>query len=186
MYTQASELRTGRRWQYPRAQAVAAAVGRHVVPAQHPHGTGRAVAAARVVQPAYIDEALYLGFGHLDDRTLAARIASTTILILRCASNVPAARRLADGLRGLAGARLLSLAFMLGATGGVYATAFRILGRSAAIAAAGVFAGLGAVQFLRALATFDAISVCLPALLPGPVIRAGGRLSELLLWPQHS
>jgi 4-amino-4-deoxy-L-arabinose transferase-like glycosyltransferase len=82
---------------------------------------------------------------------------------------------------GLAGARLLSLAFMLGATCLLYAVAGRLYGHWAAIGAAALFGFLGMSQVLGAFATYDAMAVFLLALATWLVVRANGRASELLL-----
>src|SRR2546421_224727 len=76
---------------------------------------------------------------------------------------------------GLAGARLLSLVFMLGATALLWAAAGRLYGRRAAFFAAALFAVSGPVLHLGAFATYDALSVLLVALAAWCVIRAGDR-----------
>jgi hypothetical protein len=66
---------------------------------------------------------------------------------------------LADDIGGLAGARLLSLAFMLVATTAPRGVTKRLLGsRPAAFFAACLFAWLGTAQFLGAFATCDAMA----------------------------
>jgi putative flippase GtrA len=62
---------------------------------------------------------------------------------------------------GLAAARLLSLAFMVGTTALLYFTTKRLFDARAAILAAALFAALAGTQFLSALATFDAMSLFL-------------------------
>ena len=59
---------------------------------------------------------------------------------------------LADHLAGLAGARLLSLAMMLGVTVLLWSTAARLFGRRAAVFGAALFAILGPVLQLGVLA----------------------------------
>ena len=71
---------------------------------------------------------------------------------------------IADSIGGLAAARLLSLAFMLGATTLLYWTTARIYDRRAAAAAASLFAVLAPTQFLGAFATYDAMALFLMAL----------------------
>ena len=68
---------------------------------------------------------------------------------------------LAASGRGLVGARLLSLAFMLGATILLWGVATRLFGRWAGFVAAALFAALGPTQFLGAFATYDAMSLFL-------------------------
>ena len=82
---------------------------------------------------------------------------------------------LADSVGGLAGARVLSLVFMLGATALLWGTAGRLFGRRAAFFAAALFAVLGPTLHLGAFATYDALSVLLVALAAWCVVRAGDR-----------
>lgn len=130
---------------------------------------------------AYMDEALYLRAGHLE---IAHWLHGSWVPAFQFSGApviYPPLGALADSLGGLTGARMLSLAFMLGATGLLYATAFRIFGLNPAITAAALFATLGVVRFLGAYATFDAMCVCLTAFAAWLVVRAEGRLSELFL-----
>lgn len=69
----------------------------------------------------------------------------------------------ADAVGGLAGARLLSLFFMLIATTLVHGVTRRLFGTLAAVFAAGVFVSMAAVQFLGAFATYDAMALMLLA-----------------------
>ena len=86
---------------------------------------------------------------------------------------------------GLAGARLLSLCFMLGATSLLYGTTLRLFGRRAAVCAAAVFVILGPTQDLGAFATYDAMAIFLIALATWFAVRAQGAVtataSELFL-----
>jgi hypothetical protein len=68
-----------------------------------------------------------------------------------------------DHVGGLAAVRLSSLFFMLVSTTLLFATARIIFGYWPAVAAAGLFAGLGITQALGALATYDALSLMLTA-----------------------
>src|ERR1700761_5420117 len=72
----------------------------------------------------------------------------------------------------LAGARLLALAFMLGVTALLWATATRLYGLRAALLACGLFATLAGTQFLGSLATFDAPALFLLALASWLGVRA--------------
>ena len=81
----------------------------------------------------------------------------------------------ADSMGGLAGARVLSLVFMLGATILLWGAAARLFGRRPAFFAAALFAVLGTTLHLGAFATYDAMSVFLVALAAWCVIRAGVR-----------
>ena len=86
-----------------------------------------------------------------------------------------------DSYGGLAAARLLSLAFMLAATCLLYATTRRLLGRTAGVIAAALFAFLGPVQYLGAFATYDAMALFLISLAAFLTVIARRRLSEPLL-----
>jgi Domain of unknown function (DUF4118)/Dolichyl-phosphate-mannose-protein mannosyltransferase len=82
---------------------------------------------------------------------------------------------LANSVGGLAAARILSLAFMLGATALLWSAAGRLYGRRAAFFAATLFAVLGPTLHLGAFATYDAMKVFLVALAAWFVIRAAGQ-----------
>ena len=82
---------------------------------------------------------------------------------------------LADNVGGLAGARVLSLVFMLGATTLLWSAARHRYGRRAAFFAAALFAVLGPTLHLGAFATYDALSLFLVALAAWCVLRAGDR-----------
>lgn len=87
---------------------------------------------------------------------------------------------LANDLAGLAGARILSLGFMIGGTVLLYITAARLLGRSVAIAASALWAVSEPVLRLT-FATFDPMSVFLVALSACLVVQAGSRHRGWLL-----
>src|SRR6202012_5420254 len=70
---------------------------------------------------------------------------------------------LADSLGGLAGARILSLAFMLGATALLWSMTGKLFGGRAAGCAAALFAVLGPTLRLGAFATFDPMALLLLA-----------------------
>jgi hypothetical protein len=82
---------------------------------------------------------------------------------------------IADSIGGLAGARILSLAFMLGATILLWNTTGRLFGRRSSFFACALFALLGTTLHLGAFATYDAMSVFLVALAAWCVIRPGDR-----------
>ena len=84
----------------------------------------------------------------------------------------PLLAALADHLGGLVEVRLMSMSFMLTATALLYATARRLFGYWPAIAAAGLFAGLGVTQALGVLATYDALSLLLTAFAVYCAVRA--------------
>jgi 4-amino-4-deoxy-L-arabinose transferase-like glycosyltransferase len=126
---------------------------------------------------AFQDEALYLWAGHLEWAhwlhgvpvpPLAAYFSGAPVIY-------PPLGAVADSVGGLAGARVLSLVFMLGATGLLWGVAGRLFGRRAGFFAAALFAVLGPVLHLGAFATYDAMSVFLVALAAWCVVRAGDR-----------
>ena len=82
---------------------------------------------------------------------------------------------LADSVGGLAGARLLSLVFMLGATALLWAAAGRLYRAEGGVFRRGAVRRAGPVLHLGAFATYDALSVLLVALAAWCVIRAGDR-----------
>ena len=132
---------------------------------------------------AFNDEALYLWAGHLE---LAHILHGTpTPSFQTYFSGAPVIYlplgALADSLGGLAAARMLSLAFMLGATVLLFGTTQQLFGRRAGEIAAGSFGLLGSAQFLGAFATYDAMAVFLLALAARLVVMARRWSSEPLL-----
>jgi len=89
----------------------------------------------------------------------------------------------ANMIGGLAGARLLSLLFMLCSTGFVYCAAKRLYGRGSALCAAGLWVTFSPALQLGAFATFDAMSVCLTACAAWLVVRTGrsSKRAELIV-----
>ena len=81
---------------------------------------------------------------------------------------------LADNIGGLAGARILSLIFMLGATILLYFTASRLIGRTGAVFASAIWA-LSEPAIRLAFATFDPLSVLLTTLSAWLIVQAGYR-----------
>ncbi len=123
---------------------------------------------------AFQDEALYMRAGHLEwARWLhQAPIPDFPAYFSGAPVIYPPLGAVADSAGGLAAARLLSLGFMLGVTGLLWATASRLYGRRAALLAAGLFATVAGVQFLGAFATFDAMALFLLALAAWLGVRA--------------
>ncbi len=115
---------------------------------------------------AFADEALYLSAGRLELARLFtgspvpdfARYFSGAPVIY------PPLGAIAASAGGLAAARLLSTALMLTATALLHGVTRRLFDRRSAFLAAALFAGLGGTQFLGALATYDALALCLLAL----------------------
>lgn len=114
---------------------------------------------------AFADEALYLWAGHLEWQhwLSGTSIASQRLPAYFSGAPViyPPIGAIADSVGGLTGARLLSLACMLGSTALLYATTRVLYGRRSAVFASGLFAGLPATQFLGAFATYDAMALFL-------------------------
>jgi hypothetical protein len=126
---------------------------------------------------AFQDEALYLWAGHLEWSHLihGTPIPPFPTYFSGAPVIYPMLGALADSLGGLAGARILSMAFMLGATAFLWLSTSRLYGRRAAFFAAAVFAVLGPTLHLSAFATFDAMSIFLIAAATWCVLRVGER-----------
>jgi 4-amino-4-deoxy-L-arabinose transferase-like glycosyltransferase len=125
---------------------------------------------------AFQDEALYLWAGHLEwaHWLHGAPISAAALPTYFSGAPVvyPPVGALADSLGGLAGARILSMLFMLGATVLLHGTARRLFGSRAALFAVALFAGAGSTQFLGAFATYDAMALFLLALAAWLGVRA--------------
>jgi len=134
---------------------------------------------------AFADEALYLWAGRLEWSHWLHGTALPGYAFPVYFSGAPVVYppigALANAVGGLAGARMLSLCFMLGTTALLYSVACRLFGRRTAVIAAAVFAFLGVTQNLGAFATYDAMAVLLLALAAWFAIRSGGRWGELAL-----
>jgi 4-amino-4-deoxy-L-arabinose transferase-like glycosyltransferase len=139
----------------------------------------QAVLSLRLVRAdtAFQDEATYLWAGHLQwaHWLHGAPVPVFAPYFSGAPVIYPPVGALADSAGGLAGARVLSLVFMLGATVLLWGAASRLYGRRAAVFAAALFAVSGPVLHLGAFATYDALSVLLVALAAWCVIRAGDR-----------
>jgi hypothetical protein len=136
----------------------------------------QAVLSLRLVwsTTAFQDEALYLRAGHLEWAHWLHQVPIPRFPAYFSGAPViyPPLAAAADSLGGLAAARLLSLCFMLGVTGLLWATTARLYGRRAALLASGLFATLAGTQFLGAFATFDAMALFLLALAAWLAVRA--------------
>ena len=145
----------------------------------------QAVLSLRLVRAntAFQDEALYLWAGHLEWANVLHGTSVPQFPSYFSGAPViyPPLAALADSLGGLTGARILSLAFMLGATVALWATAARLFGRRAAFFAAALFAVLGPTLHLGSFATYDAMSMFLIALAAWLVVRAGDR-QDATVW----
>jgi hypothetical protein len=126
---------------------------------------------------AFEDEAAYLWAGHLEWAHwlhgtpvphFAAYFSGAPVLY-------PPIGALADSAGGLAGARILSLVFMLATTAVLWVTASRLAGRRAAFFAAALFGVAGPTLHLGAFATFDALSLLLLSVAAWIVVRTDDR-----------
>jgi Dolichyl-phosphate-mannose-protein mannosyltransferase len=125
---------------------------------------------------AFGDEANYLWVGHLELAHWFDGAAMPFFNPLSGAPEIyPPLGALASSVAGLAGARVLSLIFMLAATAMLYSAASRLLGRRAAIAAVALWAVSVSALKLGAFATFDAMAVFFMCLAAWLVVQAGFR-----------
>lgn len=123
---------------------------------------------------AFTDEALYLRSGHLE---IAHWLHGTQIPAFPTYFSgapvlYPPLGALADSVGGLAGARILSLGFMLCATSLLWSTTTQLFGKRSAFFAAALFALLGPVLRLGAFATYDAMALALIATASWCAVRA--------------
>jgi putative flippase GtrA/GT2 family glycosyltransferase len=127
---------------------------------------------------AYADEANYLWVGRLEIAHWLHGAPWPSAYAYRTLSGSPVLYpplgALAAGVGGLAGARILSLGFMLAATVLLYLTASRLIGRTGALFAAALWAFSEPAMRL-AFATFEPMSIFLTALSAWLVVQAGHR-----------
>jgi hypothetical protein len=145
----------------------------------------QAVLSLRLVwsNATFVSEAANLAAGHAE---LAHWLHGTPVA--QYATNFagapviyPPVAAIAANLGGLVAARVLSLVFMLAATALLWAMTSRLLGRSAAVCAATLFAIIGPTLQLGASATFDAMALFLLAAGAWCVVRAQDREDSALL-----
>jgi hypothetical protein len=142
----------------------------------------QAALSARLVRSntAFQDEGLYLWSGHLELAQLLhhAPVPEFASYFSGAPVIYPVIAALADDVGGLAGARLLSLVFILLATVMLHGMTRRLFSsRAAALFAVMLFAGTGSAQFLSAFATYDAMALMLLAVATWlGVLAAGCRL----------
>lgn len=128
----------------------------------------------RLQNTAFEDEALYLFAGHAE----IAHLLHGTPLYGAFDSYFsgapvlyPVLAAAVDSVFGLAGARALSLACMLGCTSLLYAMTRRLFNERAGLCAAGVFAVAQSTAFMGNFATYDALALFLLALAAWIVVR---------------
>jgi hypothetical protein len=132
---------------------------------------------------AFIDESTYLWAGHLEWASVlhGASLPPFPSYFSGAPVIYPPLGALADSVGGLAGARILSLVFMLGATTALWSVTERLLGRRAAFFAASLLAIMGPTLHLGSFATYDAMALFLVALAAWMVVRAGDR-QDATVW----
>ncbi|MEU8468422.1 glycosyltransferase family 39 protein [Streptomyces sp. NPDC029006] len=134
----------------------------------------QAVLSLRLANTAFQDEALYLAAGHAE---LAHLLHGTPLPVDYAAyfsgspQLYPVLAAVVDGRLGLTGARLLSLAFMLGTTALLYSFTRRLFNERAALAGASLFAVVQSTVVMGYFATYDAPAVFLLALATWIVVR---------------
>ncbi|MGW0648245.1 glycosyltransferase family 39 protein [Streptomyces umbrinus] len=136
-----------------------------------------AALSLRLENTAFQDEAVHLGSGHVQTAHLlhgtqvptdyASHFSGSSLLC-------PVVAALVDARFGLAGARLLSLFFMLGATTLLYAMTRRLFSERPALAAAALFAVVPSTIVLGRFATCDSAAVFLLALAAWSIVRRRG------------
>jgi hypothetical protein len=134
---------------------------------------------------AFPDEGLYLWAGRLELAHLlhggpalpdfASYFSGSPVLY-------PPLGAAAAAIGGLAGARLLSLALLLGTTVLLHGLTRRVFDRRAAFFAAALFGGLAATQYLGAFATYDALALFGLAAATWLGVRAGLAAGRRALW----
>jgi hypothetical protein len=124
---------------------------------------------------AFQDEATYLWAGHLEwaNWLHGTPLPPFSAYFSGAPVFYPAIGAIADSIGGLTAARILSLAFMLGATALLWGATRRLYGRRAAFFAAALFAISGPTLHLGSFATYDALALFLVALAAWCVISAG-------------
>ncbi|MFE9439782.1 hypothetical protein ACFYO2_12325 [Streptomyces sp. NPDC006602] len=125
---------------------------------------------------AFQDEALYIAAGHYEVGNI---LHGTPVpgdfegYFSGYPKLYPVLAAMVDSVAGLSGVRLVSLAFMLGATVLLYATTCRMFNVRAALGAAALFSVIQSTSFLGNFATFDAAAIFLLALSMWIVVRTG-------------
>ncbi len=132
---------------------------------------------------AFLDEATYIWAGRIELWHVLNGTSVPAYATYFSGAPViyPPLAGLADMAGGLAAARLLSLAFMLGTTCLLWGATRRLFGWRAAACAVALFASVGPTQFLGSLATYDAMALFLLTLSAWLVIVAKDRDDSTLI-----
>ncbi|MFI9153825.1 glycosyltransferase family 39 protein [Streptomyces sp. NPDC053367] len=136
----------------------------------------QAALSLRLSNTAFQDEALYVAAGHniIDHWTDGTPLNNGYEKYFSGSPMLyPVAAAFVDGYFGLTGARLLSLACMLGATALLYSFTRRLFNERVALAAAALFAVTQPSIVLGFFATYDAPAIFLLALAAWIVVRTG-------------
>jgi hypothetical protein len=134
----------------------------------------QALLSFRLRNTAFQDEALYLYIGNLQlDRFLSGTPVPPGFTAYFSGSPVlyPVLAAAVESIFGLAGARALSLVFMLGATAVLYSLTRLLFNERAALCAAAIFATTQSTLFVGNLATYDAAAIFLLAVAVWIVVR---------------
>ena len=143
----------------------------------------QAALTLRMHNTAFEDEALYLYVGHLE---IAHWLHGTALqgdypsYFSGAPVLYPVLGAAFDSIGGLTGARALSLAEMLAATGLLYTMSRRLFNERVALCAAVTFAVAEPTLFLGNLATYDATALCLLAVAAWLVVRTAA-----FRWPAY-
>jgi hypothetical protein len=147
--------------------------------------TMQAILSLRLVwsNTAFHSEAIDLSAGHVEIQSLLHGTPLPAYATYFSGSPViyPPIGAIANSIGGLAGARILSLLFMLAATSLLWGLTSRLFGRKAGVCAAALFAVLGPTLELGALATFDAMALFLVAASGWCIVAARSRDDSTLL-----
>ncbi|WP_254552674.1 glycosyltransferase family 39 protein [Kitasatospora sp. MMS16-BH015] len=138
----------------------------------------QAVLSLRLHNSAFEDEALYLYAGHAEIAQIfhgAPDYGGFASYFSGAPTLYPVLAAAVDSLFGLAGARALSLLFMLGANALLYSFTRRLFNERAGLCASVLFAFAQSTLFLGNFATYDAMAVFLLALATWIVVRSGHR-----------
>jgi hypothetical protein len=112
---------------------------------------------------AFPDEALYVWAGHVEwsHWLYGTRVPDFSAFFSGAPVIYPPLGAFADAWGGLAGARILSLGFILGASVLLHGVTRRMFGRTAGTMAVALWAGVSSIQYLGAFATYDAMALFL-------------------------